>query len=120
MGDKSKYAILAFQVDGKDIPPETVAELRDRIAGIDISTVRYESAGYPKLELNRGKGEAFVAENNSIFALASDLKGVYIYPIAYDKADDNSPFAVYTSTTGMIIYLKSYEIKMRLPWIWKK
>ncbi|MDR1680447.1 MAG: hypothetical protein LBS12_01500 [Prevotellaceae bacterium] len=103
-GDKSKYAILAFQTDGKDIPPQTVAELRDRVAGIDISTVRYESAGYPKLELIRGKGEAFVAENNSIFALASDMEGVYIYPLAYDKANDNSPFVVYAST-GNDVYI---------------
>jgi hypothetical protein len=99
-GDKSKYAILAFRTDGKDLPPETVAELRDRIAGVDLPTVRYESAGYPKLELIRGKGEALITQNNSIFTLASDMKGIYIYPLAYDKADDNSPFVVYASTGG--------------------
>jgi uncharacterized membrane protein YbaN (DUF454 family) len=99
-GDKSKYAILAFRTDGTAIPPQTVAELRTRIAGVDISTVRYESAGYPKLELIRGKGEALTAQDNTIFALASDMDGLYIYPLAYDKADDNSPFVVYASTGG--------------------
>jgi hypothetical protein len=103
-GDKSKYAILAFQADGKDIPSQTLAELRDRVAGVDISTVRYESVGYAKLELIRGKGESFAAENNSIFALASDVEGVYIYPLAYDKATDNSPFVVYAST-GEDVYI---------------
>jgi hypothetical protein len=103
-GDKSKYAILAFQADGGDIPSRTVAELRRRIADIDISTVRYESTGYQRLQLIRGKGEAFVAENNSIFQLASDMAGVYIYPLAYDKANDNSPCVIYAST-GHDVYI---------------
>jgi hypothetical protein len=103
-GDKSKYALLAFQADGNELPPQTVEELRNRIADIDISTVRYESAGYPKLQLIRGKGEAFVAENNSISELASDMDGVYLYPLAYDKATDSSPFVVYAST-GKDVYI---------------
>jgi hypothetical protein len=103
-GDKSKYAILAFQTDGTAIPPQTATELRSRIADVDISTVRYESVGYPKLELIRGKGEAFAMQHNSIFALAYDMDGLYIYPLAYDKADDNSPFVVYAST-GEDVYI---------------
>lgn len=99
-GDKSKYAILAFRADGKDIPDQIATELRERIAGMDISTVRYESASYRTLELIRGKGDAVVAEYNTIFELASDLDGVFIYPLAYDKADDNSPAVVYASIDG--------------------
>ena len=103
-GDKSKYALLAFQANGKEIPPQTVAELRARVVNVDLPTVRYESVSYRKLELIRGKGESFAAENNTIAQLAADMKGTYLYPLAYGKAADNSPLVIYAST-GNDVYI---------------
>ena len=100
---KSYYGIYAFSIKG-EIDAETLAKLKEAASKIDLSTVRYESLAYTRLELWRASGEAFAQQNNTIANSLSDVSnGLFVYAesVGYgSNAILDKPLVIYASLDG--------------------